>query len=131
MRSSLSARTWLWLPLLTVIWAGVLQAASSEQIDLLAFGDWSYGKSTSNQRSVAEQMERYSQKQGEQFEAALLLGDNFYREMPGGVKDKRWQIDFEEMYDPDIFQMPFYGALGNHDYEKDKVKMQFRYAREN
>ena len=118
--------------LLFLAWSVVAAGTGfANEVHLLAFGDWAYGKLSSNQRPVAERMERYARNHKIEFDAALLLGDNFYRDLSKGTRDRRWQTDFEEMYDSKVFSMPFYAALGNHDYEKKKISTQLAYTREN
>jgi predicted MPP superfamily phosphohydrolase len=105
-------------------------AGIAATVDLLAFGDWGYGRAASRQEAVATRIERYVRECGADFDAVLLLGDNFYREL-SGVHDRRWQTLFEEMYDPKLLPVPFYVALGNHDYDKKQLAAQFAYSREN
>ena len=105
-----------------------LNAAASEKITLLAFGDWGASNSEA-QQACARQMNAYAQSNRVAFSAALLLGDNFYHKLPGGPDDPRWWIEFEQAYDPAVLNMPFYAALGNHDYEGDKAGAQLAYAK--
>jgi hypothetical protein len=120
---------------LVVRWVAILLALlplrAGAAVDFLAFGDWGYGRAGSRQESVAKRMERYARESNVRFDAALLLGDNFYRDFSKGTDDRRWQTLFEDMYDPEILSMPFYVALGNHDYNKKKLAAQFAYSREN
>lgn len=98
------------------------------EVNLLIFGDWGNGGGP-EQTAVAKQAAEYAKKNNIKFDAALLLGDNFYKKMDGGVKDPRWQTEFEKMFDPEVLAMPFYAALGNHDYEGEKSQMQLEYSR--
>ncbi len=100
------------------------------EVNLLVFGDWGSG-GVPEQKEVAKQAASYAKTNGIKFDAALLLGDNFYKKMDGGIKDPRWQTEFEQMYDKDILAMPFYAALGNHDYEEKKSQTQLEYSRLN
>jgi tartrate-resistant acid phosphatase type 5 len=105
-----------------------LSAPATAQVTLLAFGDWGDANSEA-QQACARQMNAYARSNQVQFSAALLLGDNFYHKLPGGVNDPRWQVEFEQAYDPALLDMPFYAALGNHDYEGDKAEIQLAYAK--
>lgn len=98
------------------------------EVNLLIFGDWGNGGGP-EQKAVAKQAGEYARTNNIKFDAALLLGDNFYKRMDGGVKDPRWQSEFEEMYDKKVLDMPFYAALGNHDYEDTKYLTQLEYSR--
>ena len=99
------------------------------EVNLLAFGDWGATNSTA-QRATAVRMATYAAKNSVRFDAALLLGDNFYGKLPRGVADPRWRTEFEEMYDAVTLPMPFYVALGNHDYEPGKAAAELAYAKQ-
>ncbi len=103
--------------------------ASAAEVNLLGFGDWGNGGGP-EQKATAARMASYAKQQTAKFDAALLLGDNFYMKMPGGVSDPRWQVEFEQMYDAKALPMPFYAALGNHDYEQDKEDTEQAYAKQ-
>jgi hypothetical protein len=60
----------------------------------------------------------------------LTAGDNFYPKL-SGVNDPLWQSVFEQMYDPQVLDFPFYAALGNHDYDDGKYLIELEYARRN
>src|SRR5262245_32925053 len=99
--------------------AAIAQRATPEnlpQLNFLAFGDW--GGATGEQKQVAEEMAALAAGKERPVEAALLLGDNFYMDLPKGAKSQEWQSVFEDVYDPKRMQFPFYVVLGNHDYEK-------------
>jgi 3',5'-cyclic AMP phosphodiesterase CpdA len=106
------------------------QLAVAAEINLLSFGDWGDGN-TKVQIATARQMAAYTTNANVRFDAALVLGDNFYHKMPGGVTDPRWQTEFEKMFDPVALAMPFYVALGNHDYEGKKPAAELDYAKQN
>src|ERR1700722_17863630 len=83
--------------------------ASSKQVGaangasrLLMVGDWGYENFVAQSR-VAKAMQAYVHGQGFTTEALLMLGDNWYGPLPGGVKDVRWQTQFEEMYPKSVF----------------------------
>jgi tartrate-resistant acid phosphatase type 5 len=98
---------------------------------LLMIGDWGYEKFEAQAR-VAKAMQDYVKARGFVTEALLLLGDNWYGPLPDGVKDKRWQTQFEEMYPKSVFDCPAYAIPGNHDYQRmpeSKVAAELEYAK--
>jgi len=100
--------------------------------DLLMVGDWGNDKDLTPQSRVAEGMRRYVQQHSLRSQALLMLGDNWYGELPGGSKSIRWQTQFEEMYPADLFACPAYAIPGNHDYQRwpeSKVDAELEYAR--
>jgi 3',5'-cyclic AMP phosphodiesterase CpdA len=105
-----------------------LLVGQAAEVNLLVFGDWGQTNNP-QQRATAQQMAAYSVRERVKFDAALLLGDNFYSKMPGGVNDPRWGAEFENAYDAKVLAMPFYAALGNHDYEEQKAATQLAYAK--
>jgi 3',5'-cyclic AMP phosphodiesterase CpdA len=107
-------------------------AADPTTSDLLMIGDWGYGDDRTAQSGVAAGMRRYAQEQKLRTEALLLLGDNWYGPLEGGVHSTRWREQFEEMYPADAFDCPAYSILGNHDYQRwpdNKVDAELEYAR--
>jgi tartrate-resistant acid phosphatase type 5 len=100
---------------------------------LLMVGDWGY-ENVEAQSRVAKAMQAYAQGQGFKTEALLMLGDNWYGPLPGGVKDVRWRTQFEEMYPKNVFDCPAYAIAGNHDYQRmpqSKVAAELEYAKAN
>ncbi|WP_353062020.1 metallophosphoesterase [Tunturibacter psychrotolerans] len=98
---------------------------------LLMVGDWGYENFEAQSR-VAKAMQAYVRVQGFTTEALMMLGDNWYGPLPGGVKDVRWQTQFEEMYPRSVFDCPAYAIAGNHDYQRmpqSKVAAELEYAR--
>jgi tartrate-resistant acid phosphatase type 5 len=98
---------------------------------LLMVGDWGYENFEAQSR-VAKAMQAYVRGQGFTTEALLMLGDNWYGPLPGGVKDVRWRTQFEEMYPKSVFDCPAYAIAGNHDYQRmpqSKVAAELEYAR--
>jgi tartrate-resistant acid phosphatase type 5 len=99
---------------------------------LLMLGDWGTSGYPREQLAVAEGMRRWVTGNNIRPEALLMLGDNFYGEMPGGVSSPRWIRQFEQMYPVSIFPGPAYAVLGNHDYESfrgNKVQAELAYSR--
>ena len=98
---------------------------------LLMIGDWGY-ENLEAQARVAKAMQDYVKERGITTEALLMLGDNWYGPLPGGVKDDRWQTQFEEMYPKSVFDCPAYAIPGNHDYQRmpeSKVGAELEYAK--
>jgi tartrate-resistant acid phosphatase type 5 len=87
-----------------------------DSISFIVMGDWGkYGGQS--QRPVADAMDEYSRKFHAQF--IITTGDNFY---PGGVSsisDSHWQLSFENIYNKEGHQIPWYPVLGNHDYQQN------------
>src|SRR5258708_33991069 len=104
------------LGVLTAV-ADAKHGASGSGSRLLMVGDWGY-EDVEAQTRVAEAMQDYVKAQGLTTEALLMLGDNWYGPLPGGVKDKRWQAQFEEMYPKSVFACTAYAIPGNHDYPR-------------
>jgi len=65
-------------------------------------------------------------------EMLLMLGDNFYSKMEGGLKSPRWQTGFEDMYPASSFPGICPAVLGNHDYHDNAggEQVQLAYARQ-
>ena len=92
-------------------------------IRCLVLGDWGSGNAL--QRQVAEGMQSFAGRIHPQF--VISTGDNFY---PGGVsspQDPLFQTIFEEVYTGVDLQVPWYCALGNHDYQ-GSVDSQIAYS---
>src|SRR5882672_7837830 len=100
----------------------------ANEVNLIVIGDW--GNNKDAQKKTATTMASYVAKSGRPFNATLLAGDNFYVRL-SGVLDYQWQSLFEDMYDANKLAMPFYVALGNHDYEQTKAQIERDYARKN
>ncbi len=102
------------------------QEASASSLDLLAIGDFG----GNNQFSVAKAMVKYAQTLSKPTDGLLMLGDNFYGPMPGGVKSERWKTGFSTPYPAATFPGPCWAILGNHDYHDTagNEKVQLGYA---
>lgn len=98
------------------------------ELDYFALGD--FGSGDEKQKVVARAMMRYAKNLGKKPEGLLMLGDNFYRKMAGGLKSKRWITGFSKMYPAKEFPNPCWAILGNHDYRDtpDNEKVQLGYA---
>jgi hypothetical protein len=99
------------------------------QANFIVVGDW--GSNTKEQRMVATATAEYVQAAGVQFNGVLGIGDNMYDKLKDGARDKMFRVNFEEMYDPQRLNFPFYLALGNHDYDNDSVIHELEYAKLN
>jgi tartrate-resistant acid phosphatase type 5 len=86
------------------------RAAQDGSLRFIAVGDTGMGND--GQRKVGAAMARTCAARGCDF--VLLLGDNFYMSGVDGPDDPQWRTKFEEPYA--ALQMPFWAALGNHDY---------------
>jgi diadenosine tetraphosphatase ApaH/serine/threonine PP2A family protein phosphatase len=98
---------------------------------ILMLGDWGTVTEPGQQIAVANAMKRWTSDNSIRPDALLMLGDNFYGEMPDGVNSPRWIKQFEQMYPSTLFPGPAYAVLGNHDYETfrgDKVEAQLAYT---
>jgi len=98
--------------------------------DLLILGDWGY-PGDNNQAVVATTMQAYIARHGLTPDALLMLGDNFYDQLPGGVNSSLWQSRFEQMYPASVFNCPAYAVAGNHDYQNaphSKIAAELAYA---
>jgi len=91
----------------------------------IAMGDWGTGSPA--QRQVADLMDAKASRDSLHF--VLLLGDNFYSSGVTSVHDPQWQKKFETVYNLPALNVPFFAALGNHDYKKNaNPEAQVRYA---
>ena len=100
---------------------------------ILMLGDWGTVTESGQQLAVANAMKRWASDNSIRPDALLMLGDNFYGEMPDGVNSRRWIKQFEQMYPSSLFPGPAYAVLGNHDYETfrgNKVEVQLAYTRQ-
>jgi tartrate-resistant acid phosphatase type 5 len=102
------------------------RATPAGEVNLLVLGDW--GQGTDAQKRVADAMGAYHVNSAKQFDAVVTVGDNFY-DAVRTVKDKRWFTLFEDVYDVDRLNMPFYAALGNHDYGGQSVEAELAYQK--
>jgi hypothetical protein len=107
--------------------------SDSAAAELMMIGDWGWdGEDHTAQTQVAAGMRAYAQENIPHMQAMLMLGDNWYGELDGGVRSPRWQTQFEEMYPASVFACPAYAVAGNHDYQRwpdSKVDAELAYAR--
>ncbi len=87
--------------------------AAIRTLDFLIVGDW--GRNGSNhQRDVAVQMGKAAEHMDDRF--VISVGDNFYEDGVQSAADPQWRSSFEDVYTARSLQVPWYVALGNHDY---------------
>ncbi len=109
-----------------------LVSLEGAEADLLVIGDWGYDSDLAPQSRVAAGMRQYLDQHKIRTQALLMLGDNWYGDLTGGVHSPRWQTQFESMYPADVFDGRAYAILGNHDYQNwpvSKVDAELEYAR--
>ena len=90
-----------------------LGAQPAATLDFLVVGDWGRD-GTSHQREVAAQMGKAAISLGSR--CVISVGDNFYEDGVKSTSDPQWRSSFEEIYSAPSLQVPWYVALGNHDY---------------
>jgi tartrate-resistant acid phosphatase type 5 len=93
--------------------APVFSAARSRALSFLVVGDWGRD-GASRQRDVAAQMGKAAHSLRSQF--VVSVGDNFYTNGVQSTTDPQWRSSFEDIYVAPSLQIPWYVALGNHDY---------------
>jgi hypothetical protein len=124
----MKSRNWVWVSIVLLLMVSrALAAPTTQSVNLLAMGDWGTGGEA--QKKVAGVMSKYVTDARVPFDGMLLVGDNFYMNIPGGVNDPVWQDVFEKVYDPTVLNMPFYAVLGNHDYQNGKDLTELDYAK--
>ena len=88
-------------------------AAAAPSVDFLVVGDWGRD-GASHQRDVAKQMERAASSRRSC--CVVSVGDNFYEQGVASAADPQWRSSYESVYHARSLQIPWYVALGNHDY---------------
>jgi acid phosphatase len=88
-------------------------AAAAPTLNFLVVGDWGR-KGSDHQRDVAVQMGVAGASGGSR--CVFSVGDNFYEDGVQSAADPQWQTSFENIYTAGALQVPWYVALGNHDY---------------
>ena len=118
----------LGLTSLVALGAGVVPATAGlagEGVTILVTGDWGR-RGDMNQRQVGLAMEQAARELGCRF--VLSVGDNFYPDGVDSTSDAHWKLSYEQVYDGAHLQVPWYVALGNHDYH-GSPQAQLDYAR--
>lgn len=98
--------------------------AADRPFTFLVVGDWGRN-GAQHQRDVAEAMGRIAAESGARF--VLSVGDNFYENGVRSADDPQWRTSFEAIYTAPSLQVPWFVALGNHDY-KGNPQAQLDYA---
>jgi 3',5'-cyclic AMP phosphodiesterase CpdA len=87
--------------------------AGIDSLSFIVIGDWGI-KGAEAQKPVADQMNIYGKKHNAQF--IITTGDNFYPVGVFSITDLHWKESFEDIYNKEVHQLPWYPVLGNHDY---------------
>lgn len=87
--------------------------AKTRPASFLVVGDWGRD-GAQHQRDVAIQMGKTATTLDSRF--VVSVGDNFYENGVQSADDPQWQSSFEKVYTDPALQVPWYVALGNHDY---------------
>jgi tartrate-resistant acid phosphatase type 5 len=93
--------------------ANAFAAPSPAAFNFLVVGDWGRN-GNEHQREVAVQMGKAAESLASQ--CVLSVGDNFYEDGVQSTSDPLWRSSFETIYSAPSLQIPWYVALGNHDY---------------
>jgi acid phosphatase len=94
-------------------------------LNFLIIGDWGRNGEP-DQAAVATQMGIAAQAMNAKF--VIAVGDNFYEDGVSSVDDPQWQSSFEKVYTAPSLQVPWWVALGNHDYHGN-CDAQIEYSR--
>lgn len=93
--------------------ASTRASASGLPPAFVALGDWGR-EGQLHQRDVADAMARAAGQAASRL--VISAGDNFYPAGVSSADDPQWKASFEDVYDAASLQIPWYAALGNHDY---------------
>jgi tartrate-resistant acid phosphatase type 5 len=91
-------------------------------LNFIVIGDW--GKKGGPQTNVSNAMAE--QAKNEPIDFIVSVGDNFYPHGVKSLKDPQWKETFENVYNSESLNVPWYSAFGNHDY-MGKIKPQLEY----
>lgn len=91
----------------------------------LVVGDWGRN-GQGDQQSVADWMGVAANQVNARF--VISTGDNFYCCGVASTLDYQWMVSFEQVYRSHSLQIPWYCALGNHDYQGN-VQAQLDYSK--
>lgn len=94
------------------------QNISGNEARLFMIADWGgmgfWPYKTLVQTNVADYMKDTNKQQN--IHSTLALGDNFYWSGVSDENDKRFKKTYEDVYDREPLNMPWFIQLGNHDY---------------
>ena len=82
-------------------------------LHIFFLSDWGFSGNY-GQKDVANEMVQISQLVGLDF--IMTCGDNFQYNGVDSVTDPLWKDNFENVYNDSALHVPWYPALGNHDY---------------
>ena len=92
----------------------IVGASPTEPLEFLVVGDWGRDGSD-HQREVAAQMGKTAKSRVSRH--VISVGDNFYEDGVQSAADRQWRTSYEHIYSAASLQIPWYVALGNHDYQ--------------
>lgn len=90
-----------------------LKDRDNSNLDLFVITDWG-DNGSGNQLKVKYEMERIAGIIDLDF--IVSCGDNFHNTGVSSVSDPLWQSNYEDVYNDSSLLVPWYAALGNHDY---------------
>jgi len=97
----------------------------------ILLGDWGAtewtrtnwrSKAGNAQTRVADRMKQYVRDNSKKLAFIASLGDNFYEGVGGDGQE--WQESWKNFYD-ELTDVPWYATLGNHDFNKQDLKLGF------
>ncbi len=94
-------------------------------LNFAVIGDWGR-RGRPDQMAVAQEMGLACAQASAAF--VISVGDNFYEDGVYSITDPHWHQSFEGTYTSPSLQVPWYVALGNHDY-RGSVQAQLDYAK--
>lgn len=101
-------------------------------VNFLVLSDWGREgindttKKAPGQLKVARQLGATAGEIGASF--VVTCGDNFHGRGVSSPTDQLWEVNYERVYRDRSLQIPWFVALGNHDYEGN-VNAELQYAR--
>jgi acid phosphatase len=98
--------------------------AATPTLDFVAIGDWGR-RGAEHQIDVAAAMAREAAATHARF--VVSVGDNFYENGVASTTDPHWDVSFEGIYRDPSLRVPWWAALGNHDY-RGSVEAQLAYG---
>lgn len=87
--------------------------SDSSSLHFFVLSDWGFN-GAHGQKDVAVDMAQISKLVGISF--ILTCGDNFQYTGVDSVNDPLWKENYENIYNDSALHVPWYPALGNHDY---------------
>jgi tartrate-resistant acid phosphatase type 5 len=109
---------------LIAIACGVMPLVAQGQTSFLVIGDWGRDGGGA-QTLVANQMAAAAARLHAEF--VVSVGDNFYEEGVQKPTDNQFKTSFVDIYKAPSLEIPWYVAIGNHDYHGN-VQAQIDYS---